>query len=308
MAAAYFSAAKKGNCKELVVGILTDGDLYKVFADTQNNNHLDDKSFIEFKLSEIETSQDVVIEIINLLTKKNYDRSQIQDLAFRSIYMNGIYNTLISEFKAPTEEFTKFLIRPLLPENARINQTRLDSFKQLAFQATQNFTKNLSNSDDLTLSDPVVETTDTEVHGYRIVLSILKDAIEIQRLIHEDTPDCFYIKIDGEQNKVICSFWFNNESKLMLGLYDKEDQKLKKVPLSKVEDIESHRESLLERVSFLEPKKLQANKTPMKKVLSHSEGTYEGMTIETVSNNKIVRIPFGKGVFKRKDGRVMDGE
>ena len=94
----------------------------------------------------------------------------------------------------------------------------------------------------------------------------------------------------------------------MLGLFDKDDQKLKKVPLSKVEDIETHSESLLERVSFLEPKKLQANKTPMKKVLSHSEGTYEGMTIETVSNNKIVRIPFGKGVFKRKDGRVMDGE
>ena len=80
----------------------------------------------------------------------------------------------------------------------------------------------------------------------------------------------------------------------MLGLYGNEDQKLKKVPLSKVDDIESYKESLIERVAFLMPKKFQPNKTPIKKVLSQSEGNYDGMTIETVSNNKIVRIPFGK--------------
>ena len=27
-----------------------------------------------------------------------------------------------------------------------------------------------------------------------------------------------------------------------------------------------------------------------------------------VSNNKIVRIPYGMGIFKKKDGKVMEGE
>jgi len=304
----YYSAAKKEKCKDLSVGILTDGDLYRIFSETKDANHLDDKAFIEFRLSEIELSQDNVIEFINLLSKSNYDKSQIIDFAYSSIYLNGIYDTLISEFKAPTEEFGRFLIRPLLPDNAKINQKKLESFMPLVFQATQKFTKSLSNSDDLILSDPVVETTDTEVNGYRIVMNLLKDRIDISRLIHEDSPECFYIKIDGEHNKILCSFWFNNESNLMLGLYGKEDQKLKKVSISRVEDIENHKKSLIERLEFLEPVKLVPNKNPVRKVLTHSEGTYEGMSIETVSNNKIVNIPFGKGVFKRKDGRVMEGE
>ena len=178
----------------------------------------------------------------------------------------------------------------------------------LVFQATQKFTKSLSESDDLILSDPVVETTDTEVNGYRIVISLLKDYIDISRLLHEDSPECFYIKIDGEHNKILCSFWFNNESNLMLGVYGKEDQKLKKISISKVEDIESHKKFLIDRIEFLEPVKLTPNKSPQKKVLTHSEGTYEGMTIEMVSNNKIVRIPYGMGIFKKKDGKVMEGE
>ena len=61
--------------------------------------------------------------------------------------------------------------------------------------------------------------------------------------------------------------------------------------VSKVEDIESHKKFLIDRIEFLEPVKFTPNKSPQKKVLTHSEGTYEGMTIEMVSNNKIVRIP-----------------
>ena len=78
----------------------------------------------------------------------------------------------------------------------------------------------------------------------------------------------FYIKIDGEQNKVICSFWFNNESKLMLGLYDKEDQKLK-VPLSKLRT--SRLTVILLEGIILRAKELQANKTPMKSPISLEE-------------------------------------
>ena len=74
----------------------------------------------------------------------------------------------------------------------------------LVFQATQKFTKSLSESDDLILSDPIVETTDTEVNGYRTVISLLQDYIDISRLLHEDSPECFYIKIDGEHNKILC--------------------------------------------------------------------------------------------------------
>jgi hypothetical protein len=304
----YHSAAKKDKSDDLSISILTDGDLYKLYTETKEINHLDDKPFIEFRISEINLCPESVINLINLMKKDRYDKNLILEHAYQNIYLNGIYETLLSEFKNPTEEFTRFLVKPLLHDNARLSSARVkEFFNPLVFQATQKLKNDLSGTEDIISPIPLIETTDSEVNGYRILLSLLNDNFDINRLIHEDTQDCFYIKIDGDQNKILCSFWFNNESNLKIGLYGEELSKVKKVNINSIEDIEKHKDALLKRIRFLEPLKLEPDKKQKIRKIHHNQGIYEGMSIENISNDKIVELPFGKGRFVLNDGRVMEG-
>ena len=57
----------------------------------------------------------------------------------------------------------------------------------------------------------VIETTPTEVSGFQVVLSLLQERIDIMRLKHEDTEPCFMIRLDSNEDKPVCSLWFNND-------------------------------------------------------------------------------------------------
>jgi len=304
----YHSAAKKDKSPDLSISILTDGDLYKLYAETRDVNHLDDKPFLEFRISEINISGENVINIINLMHKDNYDKKLILENAYRNIYLNGIYETLISEFKNPTEEFTKYLVKPLLNPNTKLHSARIkEFFNPIVFQAIQKLENKLSGKEDIISPSPLIETTDSEVNGYRILLSLLKDDFDINRLTHEDTPDCFFINIDGDQNKILCSFWFNNESNLKIGLYGEELKKVQKIKLDSINDINKHKEALKKRINFLVPVKLKPDKKPKKRKIRHDQGIYEGITIQSISNESIVDLPYGEGKFTINDGRIMEG-
>ena len=121
----------------------------------------------------------------------------INDIAYQSVYLQGVINSLKTQFKAPEAEFVKLLVKPLLKSNARITDQKLKEFTPIVHQATQLFKNNLKGSDDPINEFPEIETTEEEIYGYRIVLSILQNEIKIERLVHHDTPDCFFIRIDG---------------------------------------------------------------------------------------------------------------
>ncbi len=134
----YYTSAKSGGCEDLSSGILTDGDLYKIFSETRRANCMDDKPFVEFKVSEFDLCSDSVIDLINLMHKDRYNQKLIIDHAYQNIYLKGIQETLLYEFNNPTEEFTRFLVKPLMPNNTNLTSAKVkEFFNPLVFQATQ---------------------------------------------------------------------------------------------------------------------------------------------------------------------------
>ena len=304
----YYNAAKRYSNNDLILSILTDGDHYRLFTETQNEFHLDDEHFIDFKLSSILDSSDFVIEIIQLISKEHFDKKRILDFAAQQRYYSGVYNTLVSEFKAPSEDFIRFLIRPFFPEKKRLTTGMIEeTFKSVVWQATQQFKSDLGGNDDIIPINPPVETTDSEVNGYRVLLSTLKDSIDINRLTHRDTPECFFIYLDNDTSKTVCSFWFNNESNKKICLYDNHP-KGDKVSIQNVIEIESYKNRLVARLNQVEPRILSPDTKPKKRKLRFKDGIYEGFSIEEINNNKIQSVPFGEGVARFKDGKVMEGK
>jgi len=303
----YYGASKKNGCKDLTIAILTDGDRYRLFSETKDTNHLDSNSFLEFTVSDPNSITNTALDIINLLTKDKFDKKLINDIAYQSVYLQGVINSLKTQFKAPEAEFVKLLVKPLLKSNARITDQKLKEFTPIVHQATQFFKNNLKGSDDPINEFPEIETTEEEIYGYRLVLSILQNEIKIERLIHHDTPECFFIRIDGEVNKILCSFWFNNTENLKLGLYGKEINKVKKYKLDDVKDIKDYADKIKERLNFLEPKKLEPDQSPKQRRINLKSGVYKGSSIEIIYKDTIRPIPHGKGKLEKNNGEIDEG-
>lgn len=85
-------------------GILTNGIIYKFYADLEEENILDEEPFLEIDLFNLE--EPAIAEVKNFV--KPADIGSVYITARRLKYMTGIRKILEREFDHPSEEFVKF--------------------------------------------------------------------------------------------------------------------------------------------------------------------------------------------------------
>lgn len=89
-------------------GVLTNGIIYKFFADLETPNKMDDKPFFEINLLDLRDSH---IDKLKEFCHDQYDINRILNSATELKYINAIKAYISAQSIEPSEEFAKFIIK-----------------------------------------------------------------------------------------------------------------------------------------------------------------------------------------------------
>ena len=302
----YYSAEKSHGNSNLSLAVLTDGIRYRFFSDVFEKNLLDQTHFLEINLENIDNMSDDAIDFFFSLGKTRLDHNFIKDFAIDRVFFNKIYSKIESEMKAPSKEFITVLLKSSIPQGRNITTTLIERNGPVVRNAIQAYKNMITGIDDPIIDSPFIETTPTEVSGFQVVLSLLQKRIDIMRLKHEDTEPCFMIRLDSNEDKPVCSLWFNNDKDLQVCFYDSNITG-EKVKINNINEIEEYKNRLIETINKYEPELLKPDETPKKITKTYKNGTYEGLSIQIMKSGELIPVPHGKGEFKLSDGTKKSG-
>ncbi|MDD1689400.1 MAG: type I restriction enzyme HsdR N-terminal domain-containing protein [Methanoregula sp.] len=127
-------------------GILTNGEVYRFFTDTQKENVMDKIPFLTIDFSNLRES-----DFSNLIKfkKEHYDANELYSSAETLYCLSSITDTFKDLLKSPTDPFIKFLIKSAMPDktvtskflekmNPVIKQAISNSISELTKQGIEN--------------------------------------------------------------------------------------------------------------------------------------------------------------------------
>ena len=189
-------------------GVLTNGIVYRFYADLIKENIMDDVPFLEINLEKIREAQ---IEEVKKFCKENFDLDNILSSANELKYMSEVKKIIRSEFDEPSPELVKLLTKRVY--EGIVTQKVLDQFTDIvkralkshindvmseklgiAIKATEATGAPIQTASPVTDSkeeeEPTkiddkaskINTTTEELEGYYIVKSIVCEVIANKRI------------------------------------------------------------------------------------------------------------------------------
>ncbi len=249
------------------IGVLTDGVIYKFYADLERPNKMDKTPFMELNLKELNEHS---IRELAKLTKTAFDVDNALTAAAELKYVGGIKALLKEQVKAPEERFVKYFFRELCPDNNFTGQLK-ESFVDYTKRAMKEFIREeittlldvasqpqTTGPDPDIIPDPPEKTvfTEEEQEGFFIVKAILSETIAPNRITYRDKVNWCNILLDDNGWRQIVRFHFNGAGK-KLELYsinaagEKESQK---VEIDAVSDIYKYADPIKAIVKAYESK------------------------------------------------------
>lgn len=220
---AYFSAT------DARIGVLTNGIIYKFYADLEKPNKMDKTPFLELDLLNL---NELVIKELFKLTKSAFDIDNAIESASELKYVGGIKALLKKQMKSPDEDFLKFFFRELCPENNFTGQLKEDFFEYTLRGIKEFITEEMKHLLDDAVNppelepEPVIEPADNnseftedEREGYYILRAILSSVVDPSRVTYRDRKSYCNILLDNNGNRQIVRLHFNNPSKKQLEVY-----------------------------------------------------------------------------------------
>lgn len=252
------------HCSSARFAILTNGVVYRFYADLEDKNKMDEKPFFEFNMEKYRQSQ---VEKLKEFHKSYFNIETILNTASELKYTNAIRVAIGKEAENPSDEFVKFLAKPVY--SGRFNESVMEQFRIIVKQAFSQYANDYMNErlksaigedavvstpevrseDTSTTSEPEVAesrvvTTDEETQGYYIVRAICYPEIDsIDRIVCRDTQSYFGILLDDNNRKPICRLHFNTANKY-LEIFD-EERKGTKVLLESLNDIYKYSKQII---------------------------------------------------------------
>jgi hypothetical protein len=241
-------------------GLLTNGIEYRFYSDLESSNKMDEKPFLEFSLTELKES---TINEIAKFHKSNFDVDKIISNASSLKYMKEIKKLLNQELENPTKEFVRHFASKVYAN--RLTENVMEQFTDLVKKSLNQFigekvndrlTSALSKENKQQVEavaveeEPksLIETTEDELEGFRIVKAIMRRKVDIERITYRDTQSYFGILLDDNNRKPLCRLHLNGGKKY-IGLFD-ENKTERKELLTSLDDIYKFEEQLLETASF----------------------------------------------------------
>lgn len=249
------------------LAILTNGTEYQFYTDLDAPNKMDEKPFL---ILDLENIDEHLIPEVKKLTKNSFDVNSIVSAAGELKYLSQIKRVISEQFKEPEEEFIRFfasraydgVLTPKVKHQfAEITHKALrqflnDSINERLKSAIGNDkptdeNKNLIDTPIPSNDEKIkVVTTEEEIDGFNVIKAILRQKIEVNRIIARDTQSYFGILLDDNNRKPLCRLHFNAKQKY-LGLVD-ENKNETRHPINSVDDIFNFSEQLLSTVAYYE--------------------------------------------------------
>ena len=248
--------------------ILTNGILYRFYTDLEETNKMDTKPFLEFNILDI---KDNLVDELKKFHKSYFDVENIFNSASELKYTKELQNIIIAEMQNPTDILVRLFAKQVY--SGLITAKILDQFTQLTRKSyaqvindiiTERFKAALNKEneaakelkEDIAVQDenldPQIVTTVEEIEGFYIVRSILRQHIDIKRIIHRDALTYFAILLDDNNRKPICRLYLNGNKKF-ISTFD-EVKKETKVKISSLDDIYKYADILLKTIENYEKK------------------------------------------------------
>jgi predicted type IV restriction endonuclease len=252
---------------ESKVGILTNGIIYYFYTDTKQANIMDDKPFFEFNMLDFTES---AINELKRFSKSKINQDDLSDIAKNLLYTKEIKRLLAEQLINPAPEFVKFFASQVY--SGKMMASVVEKFTEIVQKSLKEFINekiterlqsamevNPDNSSQITTTiDPVIidtppgngiVTTEEELEGFRIVKSILRAEIDLNRIQYKDTKSYFGINLDGKVNKTICRLRFSSVRKTII-IFDTEGKEIKK-DIDNLDGIYAVTDLLIIRLKFL---------------------------------------------------------
>lgn len=265
----YFSVT------EARFGVLTNGITYRFYTDLEAPNKMDSKAFFEFNMLDVR-EQDV--EELKKFTKSAFDLSGILTTASELKYSREIQRIMADQLQQPSEEFVKFFASQVY--SGRITPAIREQFTDVIRRALKRFINDqinerlksaLGGDTHLTPAEQQVTaplppeeskaaqeqlsvvTTADEMQAYYVVKAVLYGVVDAKRVVMRDVQSYCGVLLDDNNRKPICRLYFNGSQKA-IGLFDNEQRKETRVPVSGVDEIYQYGDRLRATVGMYDKK------------------------------------------------------
>lgn len=244
--------------------VLTNGISYWFYTDLEEPNKMDSRPFFEFNMLDIR-EQDV--EELKKFTKSSFDLDGILTTASELKYTREIKRIMTEQLLSPSEEFVKFFVSQVYP-GKRITHGVLEQFSPIIQRALRHFINDQVNDRIKTaLSEPQpvadeppevvnnasdnggppkngIATTQEELDAYHVIKAILRENVDVGRVVLRDQQSYCAILFDDNNRKPICRLWFNNATRKYLGLFDNEQKQEIRVAVGTVDELYQYADRL----------------------------------------------------------------
>jgi predicted type IV restriction endonuclease len=256
----YFSAT------EAKIGVLTNGIIYRFFSDLEAENKMDAKPFFEADLLSLD---DFVIAELKKFSKSSFEIDAILVNANDLKYTREIKRLFAQEIVQPSDELVRLFTSRVYA--GRVTQQIRDTFAERIKTALSQFiservsdrlksalaheeakTAASSTEPAPTTAEASAHPTDDELHAFYIVMAIVAQVVDPQRLAIRDQKSYTSILLDDSNRKQICRLWFNEQQKYV-GIFD--DAKIEtRVPITNLVRIYDLSDQLKDAVRRCEAK------------------------------------------------------
>lgn len=222
---------------EARIAILTNGQEYHVYTDSDMPNRMDEKPFLVFDLLDIDRT---LIPELQKLSREAFDLESVVSSAEKLKFISGIRRIIATEVKEPSDEWVKFFVGRLY--EGRTTQRIIDQFRPLVTDALNQYVGDQVNSrlktalgddsggsgtatptppkpetqpTDAPVTDPVESdamTTEEEVEGFNIVRAIACSEVDPERIYYRDGKVYFAILLDNNNRKPLVRLHLNGKS------------------------------------------------------------------------------------------------
>lgn len=246
-------------------GVLTNGIIYRFFSDLENQNVMDAKPFLELNMLDI---KEPIVDEVKKFSKSSFQLDAILATASDLKYMREIRRIIEDQMNEPSEDFVKFfaaqvysgkLTQPVREQFALITKKTFKQFINdkinerlniaLASEASPPADKSQQQPDSSKAEngkedakDSKTVTTEEELDGYYIIRTILRDAIDANRIGIRDTINYCGVILDSSPRKTIARLYFNGAEKF-IGIFD-EQKNEEKLPVASLDDLYKYSDKL----------------------------------------------------------------
>lgn len=258
------------------IGVLTNGVIYRFYADLDKQHVMDKKPFLEIDLLNL---KDSLLEELKRITKSSFNVDEMISAATDMKYVGGILGILTEQMNSPSEDFTRIFFSRLCPEKvfAANAKNQFADYTQRALKqfvldqvnislGASGFTSNASTSAEINTPSTSAEEsgnkssentsifTEEERQAYYMIKAILHKVVVPSRVFYRDAQSYCGILLDDNNRKPICRLYFNNPKALKIGLFDhgSEEKQEQKVEIATLDDIYQFSDQLQATVGYYE--------------------------------------------------------